>query len=77
MRSDSVRLDAVVHCKEEREGRVSKKPEPQGTLKHHHSEVRQTIHAVYVDTYFEDENGDLWYYHSSSFRFALKPKGDK
>lgn len=47
--------------------------EPVGTLVHHHSEVRQTKHAIYVQTYLADEDGTLWRYHSSSFKFALKP----
>ena len=46
---------------------------PKGQLKFHHVEYNQkSTLAIYIDIFFEDEDGTLWKMYASSFLFDLK-----
>ena len=47
-------------------------PKPAGLLTYHHSETKQTNHALYIDVFYRDEDGVFWKLHTSVFLFQLE-----
>ena len=52
--------------------RTTMNKQPKGKLTYLRTEIRENTHALYIDVYFKDENGDEWFTSSSAFKFDLK-----
>jgi hypothetical protein len=45
---------------------------PVGKLTFDHSEEKQSPHAIYINLFYKDENGDTWTVFASSFIYDFK-----